>query len=97
MKAPLCPFHEIVRKVKLLSMDVRTGLSAEDLSARLRAYFGRDGLGLAMKEGGPVRYTFEGNRGFVSAVIRPVGEKTLLRITTSDWTGPVKKFVAGLP
>lgn len=97
MKAPPCPFRKIVRRVKVLSLDVHTGLSAEDLSARLRAYFGKDGLGLAMKESGPLRYTFEGGRGYVSAVIGPAGDKTRLRITTSDWAAQVKTFVTGLP
>ncbi len=97
MKAPSCPFHEIAGKVKMLTMEVRTGLSTEELSARLRSYFGQGGLGLELKENGPVRYTFEGNRGFISAHLDAAGDRTILRITTSDWAAQVKNFVAALP
>ncbi len=97
MKAPRCPFNEIAGKVKMLSLEVRTGLSTEELSSRLRSYFGKDGLGLDLKGNGPVRYTFEGNRGFVSAHLEAAGDKTLLRITTSDWAAQVKAFVTALP
>ena len=97
MKASRCPFNEIVKKVKMLSMDVHTGLSTEDLSDRLRTCFGKEGLGLEPRENGPERYIFEGDRGFVTAILGPAGDKTFLRITTNDWAVEVKTFVSELP
>jgi len=97
VKAARCPFNEIVGKVKMLSMGVHTGLSTEDLSERLRTYFGKDGLGLELKENGPERYTFEGDRGFVSAILGSAGNKTFFRITTSDWAAQIRTFISELP
>ena len=97
MKTPPCQFNRMLGKMKVLSMEAHTGLSMEDLSARLRAYFGEGGLGLELKVNGPARYNFQSDRGFVSAVLGPAGDKTLLRITTNDWAVQVKTFVSELP
>ena len=40
MKAPPCQFNEIVGKIKMLSMEVRTSLSTEELAMRLKEFFG---------------------------------------------------------
>jgi len=97
MKAPPCQFNEIVGKIKMLSMEVRTALSMEDLGERLRGFFGQGGLGLEIKEDCPGRMTFTGGGGTVTAAFRAEGGKTLLKIVTSGWAVPVKKFVTGLP
>ena len=46
MKAPPCAFNEIVGKIGALTLEVRTPLPAEELEARLMAFFGAGGLGL---------------------------------------------------
>ena len=40
MKAPPCAFNEIVGKIGALTLEVRTPLPAEELEARLMAFFG---------------------------------------------------------
>ncbi len=97
MKAPPCQFNEIVGKIKVLSMEVRTSLSMEELGERLKQFFGIGALGLALKEDCPDCLTFEGGGGQVTAAFRAEGEKTLLKIVTSGWAVPVKKFIDKLP
>jgi hypothetical protein len=97
MKAPSCQFNDIVGKIKVLSMEVRTSLSMEELAERLNEFFGKGALGLALKEDCPGRMSFEGVGGHVTAAFRAEGGKTLLKIVTSGWAAPVKKFVDKLP
>jgi hypothetical protein len=97
MKAPSCPFNQMLGKMKILSMDVRTALSMEELGERLKVFFGKEGLGLERKEGGRGRITFSGGGGYVSTDFYPDGEKTRLQIVTSEWAVQVKTFVSELP
>jgi hypothetical protein len=97
MKAPSCQFNDIVGKIKVLSMEVRTSLSMEELAERLNEFFGKDALGLALKEDCPGRMTFEGGGGHVTATLCAERGKTLLKIVTSGWAVPVKKFITELP
>jgi len=97
MKAPSCPFNEIVTKIKVLTLEVRTALSEEELSERLRRFFGTCGLGLGVKADGPGRLTFEGGEGYVAANFYTDGSRTLLKIVANGWAVQVKQFVTGLP
>jgi len=97
MQAPPCAFNEIVGKIQVLTMEVRTPLPAEELDERLRACFGAGGLGLDLKEVPAGRLLFEGGGGHVTATFQREGDRTLLRISTSGWATPVKRFVDGLP
>lgn len=97
MKASPCQFNEIVGKIKVLSMEVRTSLSMEELGERLKQFFGMGALGLALKEDCPGRMTFEGGGGHVTATYCLEGEKSLLRVVSSEWAVQVKKFIAKLP
>ena len=97
MKAPPCQFDEIVGKIKMLNMEVRTALSVEELEIQLKKFFGKGGLGLEIKEECPGRLTFSGGGGHVTAAFCAEAEKTLLKIVTSGWAVPVKKFIDNLP
>jgi hypothetical protein len=97
MKAPSCPFNEIVAKIKMLTLEVRTVLSENELSERLRIFFGACGLGLGVKVDGPGHLTFEGGGGYVAANFYTEGNRTLLRIVTNGWAVQVKRFVTELP
>jgi hypothetical protein len=97
MKVPTCQFNRMLGKMKVLSMDVRTTLSPEELAERLKTFFGKEGLGLDVKEDRPGCITFAGGGGYVSADFCPEGEKTRLHIVTSERAVQVKTFVSGLP
>ena len=60
MKTPPCAFNEIVGKIQVLTLEVRTVLPAEELGTRLRACFGAGGLGLDLREEPPGSLLFEG-------------------------------------
>jgi hypothetical protein len=97
MKAPLCQFNEIVGKIKMLNMEVRTALSVEEIEKQLKEFFGEGGLGLEIKEECPGGLTFTGGGGHVTATFCAEGEKSLLRVVTSEWAAQVKKFIDRLP
>lgn len=97
MKAPPCAFNEIVGKIQVLSMEVRTPLAPAALEERLKAFFGEGGMGLAEAEERPGQWIFRGGVGHVSATLCPEGDMTRLRLVTSGWAVPVKRFVTGLP
>lgn len=97
MKAPPCAFNEIVGKIRVLSLEVRTPLAPAALGERLKVFFGEGGLGLEPAEEGPGQWIFRGGAGHVTATLRPEGNGTRLRIVTSGWAVPVKRFVTELP
>jgi hypothetical protein len=97
MKAPHCPFNEIVGKIQVLTLEVRTALSMEEVLSRLKGFFGVGGLGLELKETHAGRLIFTGGGGHVTAAFCAEAEKTLLKIVTSGWAVQVKKFIDGLP
>jgi hypothetical protein len=97
MKALPCPFNEIVGKIKMLNMEVRTVLSVEELEKQLKEFFGTGGLGLEIKEEYPGRLIFSGGGGHVTATYCSEREKSLLWFVTSEWAAQVKKFIDKLP
>jgi len=97
MKAPSCPFNEIVAKIKMLNLEVRTALSEDELSERLRTCFGKGGLELEVNLNCPGRLTFEGDGGYVAANFCSEGNGTRLKIVTNGWAVQVKRFVTELP
>ena len=97
MKVPPCAFSEIVDRIQVLTLEVRTRLSPAELKGLLKGTFGEGGLGMELTEEGAGSLTFRGAGGHVSAAFRPAGDGTLLRITTSGWAAAVKRFVAELP
>jgi len=97
MKEYPCAFSEIVAKIQVLSLEVRTPLASAALGERLEVFFGEGGLGLEPAEECPGQWIFRGGAGHVTATLRPEGNGTRLRIVTSGWAVPVKRFVTELP
>jgi hypothetical protein len=76
MKTPSCRFNQMLGKMKILSMDVRTALAMEEPGERLKAFFGKEGLGLEWKGDDRGRITSAVNhdpdRGPMNAdIVRP--------------------------
>jgi hypothetical protein len=97
MKIPPCQFNQMLGKMKILSMEARTALSVEELGERLKASFGKEGLGLAVTEDCRGGIGFAGGDGYVTAAFRTEGDKTRLHIATSGWAVQVKRFITELP
>jgi hypothetical protein len=81
----------------MLNLEVRTKLRAEEVIQRLKAFFGKGGLGLEISEETPQCLSFAGGGGYVTATVCPEGEKTRVSLVTQEWDYQVKEFVSGLP
>jgi len=81
----------------MLNLERKTKLPEEEVKQRLRRFFGKEGLGLELKEETPQCLTFEGAGGYVTATLCPEKGKTRLDLVTQEWEYQVKDFAAGLP
>ena len=90
-----CPLHYARGKVKMLSVEYRSGLKPEEITKRLKEYFRRD-LGLELTEEKPGCLTFEGGGGFVTASLHEEKQKTKVEIVTRQWDQKVREFVSHL-
>jgi hypothetical protein len=81
----------------MLNLEVRTKLSQEEVSQRLKKFFGKGGLGLEITEETPQCISFEGGGGHVTAVLCLDENKTRIDLETREWENQVKKFVSSLP
>lgn len=95
MKAPPCDFIKNIGKIKMLSVEYRSGLEPEEVDRRLRDYFGKE-LGLRLVEEKPGCLTFEGGGGFVTATFCEVKGKTRIEIVTRQWDQKVRAFLSRL-
>ncbi len=80
----------------MLNLEVQTGLSQEEVTDRIRKFFGKGGLGLSITEDSPPCLTFEGGGGYVSASICAEGPKTKVRLVTQEWEHQIKEFASTL-
>ena len=58
----------------MLNLEVGTELRAEEVIHRLKAFFGKGGLGLEISEETPQCLSFEGGGGYVTATVCSEGE-----------------------
>jgi len=92
---PECTFK--ARRSKMLNLEVKTKLSVEEVTERLKKFFGKDGLGLQLAEEAAQCLTFEGGGGYVTATLCPEGAKTRVDLVTQEWDIKVKDFASRLP
>jgi hypothetical protein len=81
----------------MMNLEFRTQLSQEDVIERLKHFFGKDGLGLEIKDETPRCLYFEGGGGYVKATLCFEEGKTRLNLVTQEWDFQVKKFTSELP
>ena len=81
----------------MLNLEVKTALKEERVVERLKAFFGKGGLGLELTEEGPQCLTYEGGGGYVTATLCSEEEKTRVSLVTQEWDHQVKTFASGLP
>lgn len=77
----------------MINLEGRTRLSRDLIAARLKAFFGRGGLGLVLTEKTPESLRFEGGGGFVSATICPEGDGHRLTLVGREWETQVRRFM----
>ncbi len=81
----------------MLNLEVKTKLSVEEVTERLKKFFGKDGLGLQLAEEASQCLTFEGGGGYVTATLCSEGTKTRIDLVTQEWDIKVKDFASRLP
>jgi hypothetical protein len=81
----------------MLNLDVKTKLSQEEVTKRLKKFFGKEGLGLDVTEETPQCLTFEGGGGHVTTTLCADGGKIRINFVTQEWENQVKKFASSLP
>ena len=81
----------------MINLEIKTSLAVEEVTKRLRAFFGKDGLGLDLKEDSTDCLNFQGSGGFVNAVICPDAGKTKIELSSQEWDKQVKDFASNLP
>jgi hypothetical protein len=80
----------------MIHLEVKTKLSVEELTEKVKQFFGQGGLGLEVKEEGPQCLSFEGGGGYVNATLCTEEGKTRLSLVSQEWDYQVKKFASEL-
>lgn len=78
----------------MLNLEVKTKLSQEEVSERIKAFFGKGGLGLELDEESTGCFYFTGTGGFVSALVCPEDGKTKIELQSQEWERQIKAFAA---
>ena len=81
----------------MLNLERKTKLSQEEVVKQLRRFFGKEGLGLDLKEETPQCLTFQGGGGYVTATLCPEEGQTRVDLVTQEWDYQVKEFASNLP
>lgn len=80
----------------MLRLECRTKKSPEQTLQKLKAFFGKGGLGLDLREETPTCLTFEGGGGYVTATLCEEEGKTRVDFVTREWDHQVKDFASRL-
>jgi hypothetical protein len=80
----------------MLSLECKTALAPGDVLKALKRSFGKEGLGLELKEENPQCITFEGGGGYVTATLCEEKGKTRVDLVTQEWDYQVKQFASKL-
>ena len=81
----------------MINLEVRTKLSPEEVTERLKRFFGKGGLGLETSDETSGCLYFQGAGGYVKATICQEVGKTRLDLVSQEWDYQVKKFASELP
>ena len=80
----------------MINLEIETKLSVDEITKRLKSYFGEEGLGLDTVEESTECLNFTGSGGFVNAVICPAEDKTTIELSSQEWEIQVKEFASKL-
>jgi hypothetical protein len=81
----------------MLNLEVKTKLGQEEVVKKLKAFFGKGGLGLNLTEESSQCLNFEGGGGYVTATACSDGGKTRINLVSQEWDYQVKEFSSTLP
>jgi hypothetical protein len=76
----------------MLRLEVKTKKKPDNISEKMKRYFGEGGLGLELKNDTPQCLNFEGAGGYVTATMCAENNLTRVDLETREWEYHVKKF-----
>jgi hypothetical protein len=81
----------------MMNLERQSKLKPEELMARLKKYFGKEGLGLAVTEENPSCIIFSGGGGYMNATVCWEKGKTKVSLMTQEWEHQAQEFLSKLP
>ena len=78
----------------MLSLEVQTKETSENVMKKFKDYFGEGGLGLELTSDTAGCLTFEGGGGFVTASVCSEESGTKIQLETREWDHQVKRFAS---
>lgn len=76
----------------MINLEIETKLSEKKAMDRIKAFFGKEGLGLDLAEETEACLSFTGGGGYVRATICESGDKNKIELVSQEWEQQVKKF-----
>ena len=80
----------------MINLEGKTKLSPEEVTKRLKKYFGKGGQGLELTEENPSCLNFSGGGGYVTATVCAEEGKTRINLVTQEWEHQAKEFLSSL-
>lgn len=81
----------------MLSLERKTKLTEDEVKQKTRHFFGKEGLGLELKEETGQCLTYEGGGGYVTVTLCSEEKHTRVDLVTQEWDYQVKQFASSLP
>ncbi len=81
----------------MTNLEIKTKLSLEDATRKVKQFFGKEGQGLELSEETPGCLCFQGGGGYVTAHVTAEGGQTTINLLTQEWDYQVKDFASRLP
>lgn len=81
----------------MINLEVKTKLSPEQVTERLKRFFGKGGLGLDAADESAGCLHFTGAGGYVRATLCQEEGKTRVDLVSQEWDYQVKQFASELP
>jgi hypothetical protein len=81
----------------MLNLEVKTKLSQEEVTERIKRFFGKEGQGLRLSEETECCLSFEGGGGYVTAQVTAEEGTTRIDLLTQEWDFQVREFASRLP
>jgi hypothetical protein len=80
----------------MINLEGVTRLSPEEVTQRLKNFFGKGGQGLELTEDHPPCLTFSGGGGYVSATVCAEEGKTRVNLLAQEWEQQAREFLSTL-
>ena len=80
----------------MIRLEIKSKLSVPKITAKIKSYFGKGGLGLEVVEESETCLKFSGGGGYVRAEICKSDNGSKVEFTSQEWEQQVKKIAPSL-